>query len=160
MRAIVSKRLLFLSTAILAVAFSACGGSGAGTTESGAGTTPSLSQAAFAKQAGAICLEERKQALAVAAELRPKKKSGFELTPGAMQKTIESALLPALESDVERIGELGAPPSAESQVQALLASMQEAVDAGRSEEAGQFWKTLPILTKQASQLGIAVCGVS
>jgi hypothetical protein len=123
-----NARLPTLLVAILAVTGLAagCGGS-SDADEGGASTTvtaSSLSKAAFIKQANAIC--ERERSLIINSKV-------------PLPKAAATVYVPAFESIVVDVQDLGAPRGDEAEVEAFLGAMQE--DTETLEERSSSIKT-------------------
>lgn len=141
MRAKLLKSTIALLSVGLLVA--GCGSSGDSTTV----TTSSLSKQAFTKKANAICERNRNEIVAATGEI---------------PEAIEVAYVPAFESLVEEIRELGAPKGSEAEVEAFLTAMEE--DTQTLEEKQGSLSTFQEVEKQfkgsaaaAKKAGLSRC---
>lgn len=125
-----------LLTAIVLVATVAVGcgddepSSGNGESAGGgaAVTTSSLSHDEFVKQASAACSRERKGLIGeVNAYLTKHDSKGMPETV-LFANMIKSVMVPTIEAETEAMRELGAPEGDEEEIEAILASQQEAID--------------------------------
>jgi len=97
-------------------------GCGSGDDEGGSVevTASSLSKPAFVKEASAICERARGKLVAIKQPL---------------PKAIPATVLPAMESMVEEISELGAPSGDEAEVEAFLQAMQQETESLDEKQA-------------------------
>jgi hypothetical protein len=107
---------------------SASSGSGGSSGETG---TPSggLSKSEFVRQANAICEKRKKQSLAKMAAYVKEHKSGSEpANPALIVEAVKAVFLPGVQTQVDEIRALGAPPGDEAKVEAFLAALEEGVE--------------------------------
>jgi len=130
---------------------------------SGKGAAPSggLSKAEFVKRANAICEKQKKQSLAKMGAYVKKHKGGSGGANAALiVEAVKAVFLPGLETQVEEIRALGAPPGDEAQVEGFLSALEEGVE-GASEASGSptaaFGKSFARSAKLAREYGIDGC---
>lgn len=123
-----SARQLLASALIAlgALAWTGCGGGGGSSTRTIA--TSSISEAAFAKRAEAICVRGRLRAL------RPSPAGAGQSERDAVSESIETTLLPGIQRVIDEIYALGAPAPEKGRIEAFLEALQQAVDEGEAAD--------------------------
>jgi hypothetical protein len=142
------------------------GGESTGTTPAGGGKettahSSSLSKAEFVEQANAICTREKTKGLeemgAYAKQHRGAAtgQAKIELIGEAIQKVF----LPSVQSQVNQIRALGAPAGDEQEVEALLDSLEEAVEKASQGTASsaRFGQAFASSGKLAREYGLSDC---
>jgi hypothetical protein len=131
---------------------------------SGKSATPSggLSKAEFVKQANAICEKRKKQSLKkMAAYVKQHKGGSGQPNPALLVKAVKAVFIPGVETQIEEIRALGAPPGDEAKVEAFLASLEDGVDAVSEASGGSavtgFGKSFKRSAKLAREYGLAGC---
>jgi hypothetical protein len=123
----------------------------------------SPAKAAFVKRANTICTKGYVKGLKkVNAYVKAHTKSG-QPKPEQFIKAYQAALLPAVQSQIDEIRALGAPPGDEQQVEAFLAAMEEAVDTagqGRVSSLPRFEASFERSAKLARGYGLSACAYS
>jgi hypothetical protein len=108
----------------LALTFSACGGAGGGTSDSG----PSLTKAQFLKKGNAICVQARQEIEKVYGRYTKKPH------PDALLNRLSQELvIPATKKEVSRLRALGAPRGEEGRVERILAAIEEGIENGERD---------------------------
>lgn len=139
------------------------GSSGRGGGSSGKSATPSggLSKAEFVKRANAICEKGKKQSLAkMAAYVKNEKGGSGQPSPALLVKAVKAVFIPGVETQIEEIRALGAPPGDEETVEAFLASLEEGVAAGEASggsAAAAFGQSFKRSAKLAREYGLDGC---
>lgn len=137
--------------------------SGSGGKTSGETSTPSggLSKAEFVKQANAICEQGKKQSLAKMAAYVKKQKGGSgQPNPALLVKAVKAVFLPGVETQIDEIRALGAPPGDEAKVEAFLAALEEGVNAadeGSGSPNAAFGQSFKRSAKLAREYGLDGC---
>jgi hypothetical protein len=150
---------LFALFAVFALALLAagCGSSGGST------STASITKAEFIKQADAICAKGNKQ---IQTEIQAySKKVGLsgntQPTNAQVTEIANTILVPSVQSQHDDIGALGAPSGQESQVNAILAAVQDGIDQAKKDPT-TLLKSNDTTFAKANQLakdyGLTVCG--
>jgi hypothetical protein len=109
-------------------------------------TTSSLTKAEFVKRANEICSRERQKVL--------------DSSVPTESKLIEEVALPAIQSSIDEVRSLGAPPGDAAEVEAVLVAMQQDVDAGEKQDPSsfvQFERGLKSSAAMARKYGISGC---
>ena len=121
-----------LTVAIAAAAIAAGCGDDEESSGSGASvsvTTSSLSAEEYAKKADELCQREREKIpTRVEAYQRRNKPAKGKPADVVYAETIQAALVPYLEEELEKLRALGAPEGDEETVEAILTAQQEAID--------------------------------
>lgn len=127
------RRSLVLLLALSSTALAAgCGGGDSANSAPTVATSPSTNSAEFAKRVDAICARGRLQGL------RYQPPSDGQSEQEAMPQEIETTLLPAIQDTIDRIAAAGSPAGGKSQVQALVNSLQQAVNAAEELDEPNF----------------------
>jgi hypothetical protein len=142
------------------------GGESTGTASAGGNKettahSSSLSKAEFVKQANAICTREKTKGLeAMGAYAKQHRgaatgQAKIELIGEAIQKVF----LPSVQSQVNQIRALGAPAGDEQEVEALLDSLEEAVEKASQGTASsaRFGQAFASSGKLAREYGLSDC---
>jgi len=122
---------VLLTAAIATVGIAAgCGDDDGSGSESGGGSIATSTQPRpqFVKQASEICSRERQDVPQRIAAYQEKNPPGDKPPDVAQADGVQAVILPVLESEVDRIRDLGAPAGDEEQVEAILTGQQEAND--------------------------------
>lgn len=124
-------------------------------------TTSSLGKKEFVKQVNAICAKREKEVLD-GWEPYFKAHEDDDVPKGVLWANAQKAvMLPPVEAEIEEIRELGAPRGDEDQIEALLVSMQKAVDGTEEiEKVRSVFFTDPGFSRAtvlASEYGIGEC---
>lgn len=141
--------VLFATMALAATAVAGCGGgddADAGTAGDATTAATQLTEAEFVAQANTICLTGKRQIL------KELKQEG-SLTAAA----VAAALLPAVQSQIDEIRELGVPADGADRTEALVSSMQDAVDASQGLTGDQIVAEFRDFNKLARQYGVDAC---
>lgn len=121
--------------------------------------TSSLTKAQFLKQANKICLGGEKQ---MTAELEKALAGGGQAEQQqALVRATHEVVLPQVQSQIDELRALGLPSGDEQQVEAILASMQEAVETAEGRSNGTIRDLGPVFERagaMARQYGINGCG--
>ena len=140
------------------------GSSGTSGSPSGKGATPSggLSKTEFVKRANAICEKGKKQSLGkMQAYVKREAGGSKQASPALLVKAIKAVFIPGLETQIEEIRALGAPPGDEETVEAFLASLEEGVDAVNEASGGSagaaFGQSFKRSGKLAREYGLNAC---
>lgn len=143
-------KLSLLVTAA-AVLLAACGGGGS-----------SITKAEFVKQADAICLKAKKKQ-AAGLEKAVKGEPGAELTPAEIENVIMTAVIPPYRQAANELSELPTPSGGADEVDAMVASLEEALEKGEKQPASvNSVSNSPFKTfdKQASEYGLEACSAA
>ena len=140
--------VLILLAAALAVVLGGCG--------SDSDTADSLTKAEYEKQAEVVCQgyeSEREEVLGKALE-----KAGT--TPNAKQKDeILLTVLATYENLTEELGDLGSPEGEEAKAEAMIESMEKAIDRAKANPESAFTSDLPFreANKEVEAMGLDNC---
>lgn len=155
-----------LTAIVLAAIAAGCGGGGdtSGTTTSSSGggetTAAGLSKAAFIKQGDAICADANEQGEKDAEEFA--EDNDFQLekaTEAELEQAVADVLVPSLNRQAEEIGALEAPEGDEQQVEAIVASLEDAATAIEEDPGLAFEaEALKRPSQLAASYGFKVCG--
>lgn len=126
---------LIAAIGIVAVALG-CGGDDDSSSADAAGD--SLGKAAFVKQANEACLEEREDSFEQVAAYQKKHRGEGGSQEEQMRRAIRAVLLSTIAAEIADLEALGMPEGDEQQVEAILASLEDA-----HEEAEEQTKTDP-----------------
>jgi hypothetical protein len=160
-------KCLLVIAAALAFLASGCGGgdNGDATAQGGSGSAPAveavdgLTKAELIAKADAICEEtDKKQEAALKAFL--KKNPNAESDPKGKAQMVKEAGLPPIRTEVEEMADLGAPPGEEDQVQAILDSLQQALEESEKDPEsllGNSSNPFDAAGKQAAKYGFNAC---
>jgi hypothetical protein len=138
------KRSLITTIYLGAIAIAAigvlvgCGGAGDNGSSDTTITTSSHTKAEFIKLADGICKRERERVIAEFAAYVQQHEGKGKAKPEVINDAFATVVLPEIKHQIEEIRSLGAPKGDEQQVEELLSSLQEAVDAGNRFVAGDF----------------------
>jgi hypothetical protein len=132
------RAFLAVSAAIAAVlAFAGCGGSDSSSAASEGITvqTASVSKGQFIKKADAICAaSKRKLEVALASYFKTGKRPSNEAEQNAwVKKYASTVLLPNYEKRIDELSAAGAPSADQSEVTAILESLQHSLDKIRQD---------------------------
>lgn len=140
------------------------GKSGSDSGKSGKSATPSggLSKAEFVNQANAICEKGKKQSLKeMAAYVKQHKGGSGQPGPALIVKAVKAVFIPGVETQIEEIRALGAPPGEEAKVDAFLAALEEGVEAAGEASGGSagaaFGQGFKRSAKLAREYGLNGC---
>lgn len=160
---LINKMKLFNGRGILGLAATAlfallllagCGGG-----DSNASDAQPQTKAEFVKQAEAICRQDHKELKTELTALRKEAVAQGE-SPGVKQtgKIAEDLVLPSLQSQLEKLDELGLPQDAEAKVGAYLETLEGVIAEGEGDAStligSQPWQRLG---KAAKALGLKEC---
>jgi hypothetical protein len=127
---------------------------GCGSDDSSTETTAALSKAAFVREADAICRENREKIIKAAAKIPLQEKP--EAREAVERKLISSLLIPGLEEVVDRIRDLGPPPSGEAQIERILVLTENAIEEAETEPetyvAGENYRDGSVRFGEANRL--------
>jgi ABC-type glycerol-3-phosphate transport system substrate-binding protein len=157
-----SKRLIAMLAAVLAVAVVAagCGGSddsSSATTE----TAAALSKAEFIKQADAICTKGNESIETEANEFAEENNVNTKKPKRAQQEeVIIDVVAPGVRRQGEEIAELGAPSGDEEEIDAIVAAVEEGADELEEDPGLLISGKNPLAkgSKMADSYGLKVCG--
>jgi hypothetical protein len=151
-----------LTVILLAAIAAGCGGGDdtSGTSSGGDETAAGLSKAAFIKQGDAICADANEQGEKDAEEFA--EDNDFQLekaTEAELEQAVADVLVPSLNRQAEEIGALGAPEGDEQQVEAIVASLEDAATAIEEDPSLAFEaEVLKKPSQLATNYGFKVCG--
>jgi hypothetical protein len=171
----VSKRLIAMIVAALAVLalVAGCGGgsdsdsgdSSAATTEAadgGGSGAPALSKAEFIKQGDVICTKVAGELAKGIADFMSENGLGQTEEPSEEQQEelVAEVILPLFKSQAEQIGELGAPEGEEEAVAEIVEGTEEAVAEGEEDLSGAIGGDNPLqgVNEKAQDFGFQICG--
>jgi hypothetical protein len=139
------------------------GSSGKAGSTQGKPATPTggLSKAEFVKQANAICEKGKKESLVKMAAYAKQHKGAGQAGPAAIVEAVKAVFIPGVESQIEEIRALGAPPGEEAKVEDFLAAMEDGVDtaneASGSNPSAAFSQSFKRSAKLAHEYGLDGC---
>lgn len=150
-----------LAVAFVAALLSACGG-GSGGDGTGSDGTASISDAAFVKQANAICEKGKKVGLKKLQRYMQAHEDSGKSTATRLAEALQSAFLPQIQKQVDEIRALDIPRKDEKQVEAVLTALEEAVAAKRDKPASaasgpQLSRRFKQASKLAREAGLTAC---
>jgi hypothetical protein len=148
-----SKGLIALAAGVLLVALVAgCGSSS---------DSSSLTKAEFIKQADQICTKGEKSIENGAEKFAEENKVDTENpTKAQKEEVIKTVVAPDIRKQAEEIDDLGAPKGEESEVEAIVTSVEEGADELESKPAQLIEGKNPLeaSSKLAKEYGLKVCG--
>jgi hypothetical protein len=157
-----SIKLFFIGFVAAACFFAGCGGEGGGSASTSETplTTSSHSRAEFVKLANGIC-ETGADALLTEIGSYVKRHQGEgKGQDELLAQGVQAVFLPKMQAHIEEIRTLGAPSGDQQKVEALLASLQEAVDAadaGEVSSQAQLTKDFKRSAALAREYGLHAC---
>jgi hypothetical protein len=158
-----------MATAVAVALYGCGGGSGSTGTSAGAGTgaetsseatvrSSSLSKEEFTAKADAICTRGKKQGLVAMSAYVKEHPGSSKSKSEQLIEAIHATFLPQIQKQVDQIRALGAPEGEEEQVTAILAAMEEGVEAAASASANaQFSQSFEHSAELAREYGIEAC---
>ena len=163
-----NTRLFALLAGAMAIALLAvgCGSSDDSTTDSttdsGSVATSSLSKAEFIEQADAICskandsISEEAEAYAEDNGISTDKEPSDE----EKEEIVVEVIVPAIETQVDEIEELGAPSGDEETITAIVEGIRTASSETADDPSLAFGSPTPFedVNKEAQDYGLEVCG--
>lgn len=114
------------------------GRTGANETEgspSGETGKPSQAKTEFVDQANAICKEGKKKGLQEMTAYAQTHANSSQPKLTQLAQALQAAFLPEVQNQVDEIRALGAPPGDEKQVEAVLAALEEGIEASSQASA-------------------------
>jgi ABC-type glycerol-3-phosphate transport system substrate-binding protein len=167
-----SKRLIAMLAAVLAVVIVAagCGSSGDDSSSGDTGssdttettdTTAALSKAEFIKQGDAICTKGNKTIETEANEFAEENDvNTAKPTRAQKEEVIVAVVAPSVRKQGEEIAELGAPSGDEAEVEAIVAAVEEGADELEKDPGLLIDNKNPLAksSKLAASYGLKVCG--
>jgi hypothetical protein len=158
-----SKRLIAMLAAVLAVAIVAagCGSSSDTGSSDTTETAAALSKAAFVKKADAICTVGNESIENEADEFAKENNVNTEKpTQAEKEEVIVAVVAPSVRKQGEEIAELGTPSGDEEAVEAIVAAVEEGADELEAEPKLLIDGENPLAkgSKLAKSYGLKVCG--
>src|SRR5689334_17104526 len=144
------RRTLMVSL-VAALAFAGCGG---GDDDKGDGGGKPLTKAEFIRQADAICTAGDAKIAAATKDL------GADTDKDAIAKVIGDSVLPNIQEQHDKIADLAAPKGDEDEIDAMLSTLQAALDKGKADPASIAGESDPFAeaNAKAKAYGLTVCG--
>lgn len=148
-----------VAAAVLAALVIGCGG-GDETTDEATDETVTLTKAEFIEQGDAICKEGNKQSEKEAEEFA--EENDFTLEEASeeqLEEAVTEVLVSSLSRQAEELDALGAPEGDEDQVEAIVVSLEGAVEEIEDDPSLVFQnEVLKEPSKLADDYGFEVCG--
>lgn len=141
---------------LLSLIFAACGGG------QGADQTPTISRAAFMREALEICAQANREILRVYGQYaEPPYPGGKRPTSEKMDEVAEEVVIPARRKQIHRIEALGFPPGQRLAVRRLLAAWKEGIEEGERDRRALRADGVPYAFNRAlrlaGELGLGEC---
>jgi len=156
-----SKRLIVLLAGIVAVValVAGCGSSDDSSTDS----TTALTKAEFVKQGDAICEKGSKQIETEAEAFADENNVDTgNPTDEQQEEVIEAVVGPALQTQADELGELGAPSGEEAKVTAMLEALEQGAEELESDPGALLEENgsdpLDKANELANEFGFKACG--
>jgi hypothetical protein len=147
----VVKRLIAICGCALVAALLAagCGGGGGDSEEV---TTSSISKAAFIKEADAACSKSEKQMQTDFGVYFKKHEKELEESQSESQfvDVIDAVMIPAVEGEIKEIRTIGAPQADQSDVEAIVAAIEEGLQNAEEDPEEAVQNTGEVLRRRTS----------
>jgi hypothetical protein len=159
----VRKRSIALCGCALAVVLlaSGCGGGGGGSEEV---ETSSIGKAEFIKQADAACSKGEKQMqtdfVAYIKEHEKELEGEPTQSEARFADLVDTVMIPEVKGEIEQIRTIGAPGAEQSEVEAIVAALEEGIENVEEDPKAAVQHTGEAFTqahKLATEYGLKVC---